>query len=62
MAYPFAAEQHHSLCLEMQVLLGSVEYVDPPNALTPMPVAAPGACREGVGEDPAHASYIDSWK
>lgn len=26
------------LSLEIQVLLGPVEYVDPPNALTPIPV------------------------
>ena len=40
------------LPLEMQVLLGPVEYVDPPNAPTPIAVVVPVNCREEIGEIP----------
>ena len=44
----------------MWVLLAHVEYVDPPDAPTPLPVVAPealAACREEMGEIPTHAWY-----
>lgn len=44
------------LSLEMQVLLGPVECVNPPNALTPIPVVASAACRAG-----AKKSHADTW-
>lgn len=34
---------------ELWVLLGSVAYEDPPNALAPIPVVGPVACRVRVG-------------
>ena len=36
----------------MQVLVGSIEYVNLPNALAPISVVAPTAYREGMGEIP----------
>lgn len=36
------------LPLEMWVLLGATEYGDPPNAPTPIPVAAPAVYKEGM--------------
>ena len=50
------------LSLKLQVLLGPEEHVDPPNTPTPIPMAAPVACREGVGEIPSDAWYTDAWK
>lgn len=47
------------LSLEMGTLPGPIVYVDPPNACTPYSVVAPEACREGAGEIPADAWYID---
>lgn len=41
------------LALEMQVLLGSLEYKDPPNAPTPIPAVVPAVCRAGLGGIPA---------
>ena len=40
------------LSLEMQVLLGPVEYVDLPNAPILISVATPVACKKGVGKFP----------
>lgn len=61
-------QQRSTLCsspllLEMWMLLGPVEYVDPPDALAPIPVAAAAACREGAGKIPTDAWYTDgtSW-
>ena len=47
------------LSLEIWGLPDPVEYVDPANASTPIPVAAPAACREGLGEIPTDARYTD---
>lgn len=38
------------LSLEMQVLLGPVEYVDPPNAHILTSVMTPVACKKGMGK------------
>lgn len=38
------------------VLLDPVEYADPPNVPTPIPVVAPEVHKEGVGEIPTDAS------
>lgn len=46
------------LSLEMQVVLGPVEYVDPLNVLTSIPLGALLACRE-VEESPTDASCTD---
>lgn len=46
------------LSLEMQVVLGPVEHVDPLNALTSIHMGALVACRE-VEESPADASCTD---
>lgn len=47
----------------MWMLLGPVEYVDPPNALVLIPVASAAACREGAGKIPTSDWYTDrtSW-
>ena len=58
----FTSEEHPSaspLSLDMWVLLGLVGYVDPPDALSPISVAAPAACRKGMGEIPSDAWYTD---
>lgn len=47
------------LSIEMQVLLG-YKYVDPPNGSAPIPVVAPMAFMEGVGETSTDASYTDA--
>ena len=44
------------------MLLGLVEFVDPPNALTPILSAVPVASRDGVEEIPTSAWYTDSLK
>lgn len=36
----------------MQVLLGLVRYVDPPNACAPIPGISPVACEKGLKEIP----------
>lgn len=38
------------------MLLGPVEYTDPPDALAPIPVAAAAACRKGAGKSPLEPS------
>ena len=48
-----------SLSLEIQVLLGPVEYVDLPKAPAPIPAVAPVASREGMEEIPTDAWYTD---
>lgn len=55
MACSFAAEKHLStspLSLKMQVLLGPVKYVYPPNDPTSIPTAVPMAYRKGMGDFP----------
>lgn len=42
---------HQPTSLEMWTLLGPVEYVDPPNAPTPIAVVAFVACGEGMGKN-----------
>ena len=49
----------NQLSLEIWTLLSPVEYVDPSNALTLIPVVAFVACREGMGKIPAVAWYTD---
>ena len=47
----------------MQILLGPVECVDPPNASAPISEVAPEACREGAGKFlPMHGIQIDPVK
>lgn len=62
MAWLFAAEEREPTVSKMWVLLAHVEYVDPPDAPTPLPVVAPealAAYREEMGEIPTHAWYRD---
>lgn len=48
-----------SLWLKMWMLVGPVEYIDPPNAPVPIPVAVFVACRERVREIPTDAWYTE---
>lgn len=41
------------------MLLDPVEYVDPPNACTPVPMPAPVSYREGIGEISTYAWHTD---
>lgn len=41
----------------MWVPPGPVEYLDPPNAPTSVPVMIPVACKEEVGEVPSDSRY-----
>lgn len=58
MACLFTAKKHpvsQPTLLRLQVLLGHVEYVDPPDVLIPIPVVTPAAYKVGVGEIQADA-------
>ena len=46
----------------MRVLPGPVEYANPPNAPTPIPMAASVAYSEGIGEIPTDAWYTEAYK
>ena len=52
----------NSLFLEMWVLLGPTEYVDPLQAPTSLSTVAPVAFKEGVGEIPTNGWYTNAQK